>query len=250
MNYLHKKKIAHRDIKPENLLLDENFNLKLCDFGWATEMDSETPRYSVCGTFEYMPPEVAHQDKHTLAADMWSLGILLYEMLHGHAPFKANSLEEIKLKVKTQQIRINADFSKETKDLIKLLLRQDSSRRLKSEQVVQFMETLFGKEKLESKLGEDLKFELYKNYYFNKFKIIDENIVRKKMIEDSFGIEQQDENRRMPFKYYRDYKLNEELIGTVRNIGRFILTCRMQHFGTEQGAEVEWAKEETAQVEE
>lgn len=221
MNYIHQRSIGHRDIKPENLLLDSAFNLKLCDFGWASEIDPKTPRYSVCGTFEYMPPEVVHQDRHTLAADMWSLGILLYEMLHGHAPFKARSLEDIKMKIKTQAIKINCNFSKETKDLIKLLLRQDSSRRLTSEQVLQFMRTFMDAKIFEGEVKEEFKFELYRNYYYNKFKITDENVVRKKMIEDSFGVEQQNENRRMPFKYYREYKLNEDLIESVQNIGKF-----------------------------
>lgn len=219
MEYIHSRNIAHRDIKPENILLDEDFNIKLCDFGWASEMDSQKPRFSVCGTFEYMPPEVAHQDSHTIAADMWSLGILLYEMLHGHAPFKASSLDEIRAKIKNQQIRIIANFQKETKDLIKLLLRQDSKMRLTSRQVLQFMEMFFDKTDLEGPLDEALKFELYKNYYFNKFKIEDQELIRKKMIEDSFGAEQHDENRKMPLKYFREYRLNEELVMDIRKIG-------------------------------
>ena len=220
MNHIHVRNIAHRDIKPENLLLDDNFNIKLCDFGWASEMDSQQPRYSVCGTFEYMPPEVAHEDSHTIAADMWSLGILLYEMLHGHAPFKATSLEEIKNKIRSQQILISSEFSKETKDLIKLLLRQNSKLRLTSGQVLQFLDTFF-KEDFNGVIHDDLKLELYKNYYFNKFKITDEGVVRKKMIEDNFGAEQHSENRKMPLKYYRDYKLNEDLISNIKNIGMF-----------------------------
>lgn len=219
MDYIHSRSIAHRDIKPENILLDESFNIKLCDFGWASEMDSQKPRFSVCGTFEYMPPEVAQQDCHTIAADMWSLGILLYEMLHGHAPFKANSLEEIREKIKTQQIRIISDFRKETKDLIKLLLRQDSKMRLTSRQVLQFMEMFFDKGEMEGALSEGLRFELYKNYYFNKFKIEDPELIRKRMIEDSFGAEQHHENRKMPLKYYKDYKLNEELVAEIQKIG-------------------------------
>ena len=165
-------------------------------------MDSKKPRFSICGTFEYMPPEVANENSHTLAADMWSLGILLYEMLHGHAPFKANSLEEIKLKITKEQIRINSEFKKETKDLIKLLLRQNSNLRLTSGQVMGLMQTVFNKKIFEEKIPESMRLELYKNYYFNKFKIVDEKVIREKMVQDSFGEEQQNENKKMPLKYF------------------------------------------------
>lgn len=247
MHHIHSRNIAHRDIKPENLLLDENFKIKLCDFGWASEMDSKKPRYSICGTFEYMPPEVAHEDSHTLAADMWSLGILLYEMLHGHAPFRANSLEEIKLKIKKEQIRISAHFKKGTKDLIKLLLRQNSKLRLTSGQVLGLMQTIFDKELFEGEMPEGLKFELFQNYYFNKFKIVDEKVIRKKMVEDSFGAEQMNENRKMPLKYFREYKLNEDLIEAIGKIGSF--NRRKQCFGLEQNYKKRRAKKKNEKIE-
>ena len=72
----------HRDIKPENLLLDQNYNIKLCDFGWACFLDQANPRQSVCGTFEYMSPEVAENKGHNKKTDIWSLGVLLFELIH------------------------------------------------------------------------------------------------------------------------------------------------------------------------
>lgn len=84
VGYLHDKQVIHRDIKPENILLDEGLNAKLCDFGWATGLQVEGEvRYSVCGTYEYMSPEIFYEQSHSTKTDVWCLGILLFEMLHG-----------------------------------------------------------------------------------------------------------------------------------------------------------------------
>lgn len=85
VQYLHENKIVHRDIKPENILLDSLFNVKLCDFGWSCFLPDNAYRTSICGTYEYMPPEIVsdHDSSHTSKVDIWCLGILLYELLHG-----------------------------------------------------------------------------------------------------------------------------------------------------------------------
>ena len=83
VKYLHDQSIMHRDIKPENLLFDENFNVKLCDFGWSCKAEEDDIRTSICGTYEYMPPEVVFQRKHSFKVDIWCMGILLYELLYG-----------------------------------------------------------------------------------------------------------------------------------------------------------------------
>lgn len=61
VSYLHQRNIIHRDIKPENILLDQNFNVKLCDLGWGCIHDDEGFRKSICGTYEYMSPEIVIQ---------------------------------------------------------------------------------------------------------------------------------------------------------------------------------------------
>lgn len=65
--------------------MDENFNAKLCDFGWSCKIPENTVWWSVCGTFEYMPPEIVSIEGslHTAKVDIWCLGILLYELIHG-----------------------------------------------------------------------------------------------------------------------------------------------------------------------
>ena len=93
ISYLHKRSppIIHRDIKPENILLDNKGNIKITDFGWANYLS--TARYTTCGTLEYIPPEIIEERGHDLSVDIWCLGILLYEMLCGTTPFKANAKE-------------------------------------------------------------------------------------------------------------------------------------------------------------
>lgn len=86
----------HRDLKPENILLDEDFNVKLCDFGWAQDFKKNQMRNSLCGTCEYMAPEVVFQKNHNEKIDIWCLGVLLYEMLHGLPPYNADSLQRLK----------------------------------------------------------------------------------------------------------------------------------------------------------
>ncbi len=122
VQYLHSRKIVHRDIKPENILLDESFNIKICDFGWSCYLEDDQVRTTVCGTYEYMPPEIVNEKFHTNKVDIWALGILLYEMIHGRAPFRATSLKEIKRQINSKEISLDKNISEDTKDLLFSLL--------------------------------------------------------------------------------------------------------------------------------
>ena len=93
VQYLYSQGVMHRDIKPENILLDENGNIKLCDLGWAQTFEPDILRKSLCGTYEYMAPELIFKKSHNEKIDVWCLGVLLYEMLHGVPPFKGASIE-------------------------------------------------------------------------------------------------------------------------------------------------------------
>jgi serine/threonine protein kinase len=90
VNFLHMNNLVHRDLKPENLLLDENDNIKLCDFGWCVDLTTSGNRVTFCGTYEYMAPEIIKEVPYDFSIDSWSLGILLYELTHGYSPFRAN----------------------------------------------------------------------------------------------------------------------------------------------------------------
>ena len=166
-----------------------------------------------------MPPEVVHASAHTLAADMWSLGILLYEISHGRAPFTADSLDEIKDKIQNQQIQIDANLKTVTKELLKLLLKKNSSDRLTAKQIKEYMEDKLDTKQYSEIISKDARFQMYKTYYLNKYRITDDPYVRKKMIEDSFGNHEKEENRKMPLKYFRLYQLNDDLVNEISSIG-------------------------------
>lgn len=104
--FLHKNRLSHRDIKPENLLLDENNNIKLCDFSWCTKIDPKKPFNDFCGTYEYMAPEIIKKDLYDEKVDVWALGVLLYELLHGKSPFAPINLN-LSDKVSTQMLYDN-----------------------------------------------------------------------------------------------------------------------------------------------
>lgn len=143
---LHSLNILHRDIKPENILLDENLNAKICDFGWSVMVSSEMPqRDTFCGTLEYIAPEMYQGGTYDSKADIWALGILLYEMLHGCSPFKGKSLVEISQNIRKGDIHFSSLLSEDIRQLIKGILRNDPEQRLSIEQI--FLSPLFAGEK-------------------------------------------------------------------------------------------------------
>lgn len=148
LEYIHSKGILHRDLKPENILLDNNLVVKVSDFGWCGEykrnLRSPGPgingappqRMTFCGTYEYMAPEIikgGHQDEKV---DIWSLGILLYELVHGRTPFRSNSPLEIQENIIKGKFLVDTNVSPLAVDLIRRLLREDPRDRLDIKQVL------------------------------------------------------------------------------------------------------------------
>uniref|UniRef100_A0A667HIP1 non-specific serine/threonine protein kinase n=1 Tax=Lynx canadensis TaxID=61383 RepID=A0A667HIP1_LYNCA len=91
--YCHGKKVIHRDIKPENLLLGLQGELKIADFGWSVHAPS-LRRKTMCGTLDYLPPEMIEGRTHNEKVDLWCIGVLCYELLVGNPPFESASHNE------------------------------------------------------------------------------------------------------------------------------------------------------------
>ena len=133
--YLHQNNIIHRDIKPENLLLGKKGLLKLCDFGWAKELNLEN-RSTFCGTVEYMAPEIVGSENYDYGVDIWSLGILLYELIFGHSPFKAKNMKSVILNIKSHDLTYDKYITPECKDIIKKILNTNPQKRLKLKDIL------------------------------------------------------------------------------------------------------------------
>jgi serum/glucocorticoid-regulated kinase 2 len=129
---LHKANIAYRDLKTENILLDNLGHIKICDFGLSKQnMSSMSSGASTrCGTTELMAPEIYGTSGYGKAVDWWSLGILIYQMIHGKFPFEDNDPTRLVQKVLTCEAKFKDSVSKECKDTVKGLLNKNVKQRL------------------------------------------------------------------------------------------------------------------------
>ena len=134
--FLHQNNIIHRDIKPENILIGKKGLLKLCDFGWAKELNLEN-RSTFCGTMEYMAPEIVGSENYDFSVDIWSLGILLYELIFGHSPFKAKNMKSVILNIKSHDLTYEKPISLECRNLIEKLLNINPQKRLKIKDILE-----------------------------------------------------------------------------------------------------------------
>jgi serine/threonine protein kinase len=135
LEYLHTHGIVYRDIKPDNILIDEDGYLKLADFGMSKMLKDQERAFSLCGTPEYFAPEIITREGHNKAADWWSYGILLFEMLYGVSPFYSKNTEKMFSLITKSDLKFpkNIETSEEAKDLIKKLLVKKQDLRLGSE---------------------------------------------------------------------------------------------------------------------
>ena len=137
VRYLHSfsPKIIHRDIKPENLLLDDNYRVKLSDFGWANYQEENQLRKTFCGTPEYLSPEMIRKTGHNFSVDIWTLGVLLFELLAGYAPFTGANQSELFMNIKKLKINWPIDFPPLAKNLVTKILKLNPKERLSIEEI-------------------------------------------------------------------------------------------------------------------
>lgn len=136
LEYLHalKPPVVHRDIKPENILLDKAGHVKLADFGWSNIMQDANLRVTFCGTPDYLAPEMIRGEGHDQSLDMWEMGVLLYEMTIGKAPFGASNQEQTCRLILQVDLRFPAALDKDCQDLIKGLCQLKMADRLSATQ--------------------------------------------------------------------------------------------------------------------
>ncbi|KDQ16230.1 hypothetical protein BOTBODRAFT_30951 [Botryobasidium botryosum FD-172 SS1] len=128
LKYLHGYNIIYRDLKPENLLLDHRGYLRIADFGFAKVVDDRT--WTLCGTPEYLAPEIIQSSGHGKAVDWWACGILAYEMLVGYPPFFDDNPFGIYEKIIRGKIHWPKELDSGSKELIRAFLNPDRSKRL------------------------------------------------------------------------------------------------------------------------
>jgi len=139
--YLYKKDILHRDIKPQNILI-HNWTIKISDFGFAKSFEKNDLIATFCGSSLYMAPEIINRKEYKCTSDIWSLGVVLYELITKIHPYSCDTKDELWKKIKGNNLDIDFSFIKSTnkRELIQGLLKTDSVERISWEVMFDIIE--------------------------------------------------------------------------------------------------------------
>ncbi|SBT36070.1 NIMA related kinase 2, putative (NEK2) [Plasmodium ovale wallikeri] len=132
LNFLHDKKLIHRDLKCNNIFLDEHERAKVGDFGLAKILEHTEQTSTLCGTIGYMAPEVCRNVPYGCSADIWSLGVIVYELISLKQPFKSqnsNMLSVVQKICEDEPDPLPGNYSRELINLCKWMLKKDSDQR-------------------------------------------------------------------------------------------------------------------------
>jgi len=132
LQYITSNNIMHRDLKPQNMLISDTHILKLTDFGFARYFETNTMVNTLCGSPLYMAPEIMRDKKYTHKADLWSVGVIMYEMLTGKLPFKSRTHYDLILEIERLNVKIPECYSitTEGENLVKSLLIKEPEKRI------------------------------------------------------------------------------------------------------------------------
>lgn len=127
---VHSLGIIYRDLKPENILLDNDGHIKLADFGLARELDPTTVATSLCGTCEYIAPEMLKHEPQTFTCDWWSFGVIAYQLLCRRLPFASANRNRLFELITSAPLRIPPSLDQAASSFIRELLEKDPAKRL------------------------------------------------------------------------------------------------------------------------
>jgi serine/threonine protein kinase len=167
LKYIMDNNIVHRDLKPHNILINNDKKIKLADFGFAREFKETLISETICGSPLYMAPEILNHENYNIKSDLWSLGIILYQMIMKDYPYKAKNVKElINLINNNKPIILNKNINSKCKTLIEDLLKLDYKERLdwndlyKNEWIYDIKESELDLEKecLNNELGDESEY--------------------------------------------------------------------------------------------
>ncbi|EAY15398.1 CAMK family protein kinase [Trichomonas vaginalis G3] len=136
LKFLHQKcNVVHRDLKSDNILFDKNGNIRVIDFGLSNTKATDEILKTQCGTPSYASPEMILGEKYDYSSDIWSAGIVLYEIVTGNLPFDDPNMARLAQKIIFKEVEFPSGMSSQLIDLIQKLLTKDQTKRIKLSEI-------------------------------------------------------------------------------------------------------------------